>query len=324
MEDIAALAGVALVTVSRVLNTPERVAPATRKKVEDAIRRTGYVQNLTAGALAGSRSRIVAAVVPTIANSIFADTVQGLTEALEASGYAILLGQTSYDAAREEALVRAMLGRRPDAVMLVGAPLSAATRRLLKSAGIPIVETWDMVERPIDRVVGFSNAEAGRLVAEHFVARGYRRMRGLGGAEARSRARLAGFAGALAAAGIVPQPTMVLASPGSPTGGRDAMRALIAQDLPDDALFFTTDIFAIGALLECQRRGIAVPGRIAIAGLGDLELAAQMVPALTTVRISGRAIGQAAAAQLLGAMTGKPSAQRRIDLGVELVARGTT
>src|SRR5262245_3062274 len=104
MEDIAELAGVALVTVSRVLSTPERVAPATRKKVEEAIRRTGYVQNLTAGALAGARSRIVAAIVPTIANSIFADTVQGLTEALEEAGYAILLGQTSYDARREEAL----------------------------------------------------------------------------------------------------------------------------------------------------------------------------------------------------------------------------
>lgn len=324
MEDIAAMAGVALVTVSRVLNTPERVAPATRKKVEDAIRRTGYVQNLTAGALAGSRSRIVAAVVPTIANSIFADTVQGLTETLEAAGYAILLGQTSYEAPREESLVRAMLGRRPDALMLVGAPLSPGTRRLLKSAGIPVVETWDMVERPIDHVVGFSNFEAGRLVAEHLVARGRRRLRGLGGDEARSRARLVGFAAGIAAAGLEPRPAMVLASPGSATTGRDAMRALIDQGLPDDALFFTSDIIAIGALLECQRRAIAVPGRIAIAGLGDLELAAQMVPPLTTVRISGRAIGKAAAEQLLGAMAGKPAARRRIDLGVELVVRETT
>lgn len=218
------------------------------------------------------------------------------------------------DAAR--ALVSRMLNT-PERV-------SPATRRLLKSAAIPIVETWDMVERPIDRVVGFSNAAAGRAVAEHFVARGYRRMRVLGGDEARSRARRAGFETALAAAGFAPQPTMIMPSPGSPTGGRDAMRALIDRGLPDDALFFTTDIFAIGALLECQRRGVAVPGRIAIAGLGDLELAEQMVPPLTTVRISGRAIGRIAAEQLIGAMTGRPSAQRRIDLGVELVVRGTT
>ena len=117
---------------------------------------------------------------------------------------------------------------------------------------------------------------------------------------------------------------MVLASPGSATTGRDAMRALADQGLPDDALFFTSDIIAIGALLECQRRAIAVPGRIAIAGLGDLELAQQMVPPLTTVRISGRAIGKAAAEQLLSAMAGTPSARRRIDLGVELVVRETT
>ncbi len=324
MEDVARLAGVSLVTVSRVLNTPDAVAAPTRQAVMEAVRRIGYVPNLTAGALAGSRSRIIAAVVPTIANSIFADTVQGLSDRLEGAGYTILLGQTGYDAGRERSLVTAMLGRRPDALMLVGAPLSAATGRLLAAARIPIVQTWEMVRRPIDHVVGFSNAAAGRVVAEHLVARGYRHVRFVGGADARSKARLAGFDAALRAAGVAPLPAVTVPSPGTLGHGRDALSRVLEEGGPTDALFLSTDVLAIGALLECQRRGIAVPGRLAIAGLGDQDLAREMVPPLTTVRISGLEIGRRAADLLLDAVAGRRGGAQRIDLGVQLIARATT
>ena len=324
MEDVARLAGVSLVTVSRVLNTPDAVTPATRQAVMAAVRRIGYVPNLTAGALAGSRSRIIAAIVPTIANSIFADTIQGLSDRLERAGYTILLGQTGYDAQRERALVTAMLGRRPDALMLVGAPLSPATGRMLAGAGIPIVQTWEMMRRPIDHVVGFSNATAGRVVAEHFVARGYRHIGFVGGADARSKARREGFETALVAAGITPLPAATVPSPGMVANGRDSLSRILAEGKPVDALFLSTDVLAIGALLECQRQGIAVPQRLAIAGFGDQDLAREMVPPLTTVRISGLEIGDRAADLLLDAVAGKPSGAQRIDLGVQLIVRATT
>lgn len=324
MEDVAHLAGVSLVTVSRVLNTPDAVTPSTRQAVMAAVRRIGYVPNLTAGALAGSRSRIIAAIVPTIANSIFADTIQGLSDRLEKAGYTILLGQTGYDAQRERALVTAMLGRRPDALMLVGAPLSPATGRMLAAAGIPIVQTWEMMRRPIDHVVGFSNAAAGRVVAEHFIARGHRHIGFVGGADARSKARREGFEAALGAAGITPLPGITVPSPGMVAHGRDSLSRILAEGKPVDALFLSTDVLAIGALLECQRQGIAVPQRLAIAGFGDQDLAREMVPPLTTVRISGLEIGGRAADLLLDAVDGKPSGAQRIDLGVQLIVRATT
>src|SRR5690349_6929030 len=110
MQDVARLAGVAVVTVSRVLNAPDQVAPATRQAVQEAIRQVGYLPNLVAGGLASNRSGMVAVVVPTITNSIFADTVQGVSDALEPAGISILLGQTGYDDERERALLSTMLG----------------------------------------------------------------------------------------------------------------------------------------------------------------------------------------------------------------------
>ncbi len=118
--DVARVAGVSPITVSRTLGRPEAVAPATRRRVLEAVRATAYVPNLAAGSLASSRSRLVAIFLPTIANSIFADTVQALTERLAVAGYQTLLGLTGYSAEQEEHLLEAVLGRRPDGIVLTG------------------------------------------------------------------------------------------------------------------------------------------------------------------------------------------------------------
>ncbi|CAN0422206.1 unnamed protein product, partial [Phaeothamnion confervicola] len=160
MEDVARLARVSMITVSRAINQPDKVAPKTRARIEAAIARLGYVPNLTAGSLASNRSRIIGAIVPTIDNSIFAETVRGLSEKLEAAGYQLLLGQTAYRENAEESLVTAFLGRRVDGMVLTGVRHSAATVKRLRAAGVPIVETWDLTKRPIDMLAGFSNREA--------------------------------------------------------------------------------------------------------------------------------------------------------------------
>src|SRR5436309_6345496 len=118
LNDIAKLAGVAPVTVSRVINTPDAVAPATLRRVREAIDRTGYVPNLLAGGLASARSRLVAAIVPTIAASVFQETIEALTNTLAAAGYQMLLGQSGYGDSREDALLEAIIGRRPDGSVL--------------------------------------------------------------------------------------------------------------------------------------------------------------------------------------------------------------
>jgi LacI family gluconate utilization system Gnt-I transcriptional repressor len=322
MKDVARIAGVAVVTVSRVLNEPDKVAPATRDAVLDAMRQVGYLPNLVAGGLASNKSGMVAVVVPTITNSIFADTVQGAADALEPAGISILLGQTGYDDERERALIATMLGRRAEGIVVVGCTQAPPARSLLAAARVPVVQTWDLVEDPVDLIVGFSNFGAGRAMAAHLVERGYRRLAFLGGGDPRSYARGEGFRAGLRERGMTAALDVELASPAAIEAGRDGLARLRSAAPRIEAAFFSTDVFAAGALLGCMQSGVAVPSELAIAGFGDLEIAAQMN--LTTVRICGYDIGRSAAGMILARLAGTPLERRAVDLGFELVVRETT
>ncbi len=164
MEDVARRAGVSQMTVSRALRTPDKVAPATRAKIAAAVAELDYVPDLVAGGLAARRSRLVAVIVSTLENSIFAATVQGLSTVLREQGYAVLLGASDYSREGEEQLLRAVLGRRPDGIVLTDAVHTQSARRLLRAAGIPVVETWELPAAPLDLAVGFSNLAAGRAM----------------------------------------------------------------------------------------------------------------------------------------------------------------
>src|SRR3954454_13097157 len=193
LSAVADLAGVSAITVSRVVRLPDMVAPQTRARVEAAMRQLGYVPNLVAGALASSRTNSVGVLVPTIANSIFADTVQGLSDHLEPLGYAVILAQSRYDAAREDHVLAALLSRRPEAIILVGSPATDDGARLLRRAGIPIVETWELPPAPIDAVAGFDNYKAGVAVARYLVSRGRNSLAFIGGDDPRATRRWHGF-----------------------------------------------------------------------------------------------------------------------------------
>src|SRR5260370_28856199 len=193
LSAVAKLAGVSSITVSRVVRLPNLVALDARSRVKAAMRELGYVPNQLAGALASARTSSVGVLVPTIANSIFADTVQGLSDELEPLGYAVILAQSRYDAAREDHMLRALLSRRPEALIMVGSPATDDGARLLRRAGIPIVETWDLPAAPIDAVAGFDNYAAGVAVARHLLAQGRRSLAFIGGDDPRATRRWHGF-----------------------------------------------------------------------------------------------------------------------------------
>src|SRR5271155_4960360 len=193
LSAVAKLAGVSSITVSRVVRLPNLVTPRTRSRVEAAMRELGYVPNQLAGALASARTRSVGVLVPTIANSIFADTVQGLSDELEPLGYAVILAQSRYDAAREDHMLSALLSRRPEAIVMVGSPATEDGARLLRRAGIPVVETWDLPVTPIDAVAGFDNYAAGVAVAQHLTAQGRKHLAFIGGDDPRATRRWNGF-----------------------------------------------------------------------------------------------------------------------------------
>jgi LacI family gluconate utilization system Gnt-I transcriptional repressor len=329
MDDVAREAGVARATVSRAINQPHLVAPATRAAVQAAIARLGYVPDLRAGSLAsaGSKSRIVGAIVPTLSNAWFADTLDGLSAVLAAQGFQLLLGQTRYDPALSNALLEAFLGRRVDALVLTGALHDADLRERLRRLGLPVVETWDLPADPVDMAVGFSNAGAGRAVAAHLVARQRRRIAFIGADEERSLQRLAGLREGLQAAGLPPPETELVPPPSSIADGGTLLKRLLERVPGLDAVFCNSDTLAVGALFECQRRGLDVPGRLALVGFSDQPIAAQCVPALSTVQVGARAIGEQAGRLLLQRLQGGAHAQaspRVMDLGFGVVPRQTS
>lgn len=323
-EDVARAAGVSHITVSRVINTPEKVSPDTRAKVETFIASMGYIPNMLAGGLASRRTRIVAAIVPTISHSMFAETVRGLSEQLAAQGYQLLLGQTNYAEETETALVEAFIGRRVDGLVLTGVQHTARTRQRLKAAGIPVVETWDLTQRPIDMLAGFDNYEAGRAMGRYLHQRGYRHTAFVGGEDPRGMARFTGMREALLALGA-PEPIHLVVPMGSFLhAGRESAAVLLDQHPEVNAAFFSNDVIAAGAAMECVRRGVAVPGRMALAGFANLEIASAVVPALTTVQISAHQIGLAAADMLLARFGGLAVEEPVRDLGFSILERDST
>ena len=320
LTDVARLAHVSPITASRALNAPDTVAPETLARVREAISRTGYVPNRIAGGLASARSRLVAAVVPTIAGP-FVRSIEALTGALEEAGYQLMLGQTGYAQSREDALLEAIISRRPDAIVLTGVVRSATARKRLVASGIPVVETWDLTPTPIDMLVGFSHERAGEAVAEYLISRGRKKLAVVTADDTRAERRTRSFSALARRQGEGDCPVQLVAAPGTVHNGRAGLAALVGNHPDVDAVFCSSDLVALGVLIEARARGIRIPEQLAVVGLGDLDFAADTDPALTTVRIDGTAIGREAARFIVSRARGEPTPERILDIGFELVER---
>jgi LacI family gluconate utilization system Gnt-I transcriptional repressor len=323
LADVAKLAGVSAITASRALNTPDQVSPDALQRVREAVERTGYVPNMLAGGLASTRSRLVAAVVPTIAGPVFLETVQSLTEALAESGYQLMLGQAGYTNSREDALLDAIIGRRPDGIVLTGIMHSAQGRRRLLAAGIPVVETWDLTRTPIDMLVGFSHEKVGAAAAEYLLTHGRRRPAIVTADDPRAGVRQEAFAQAAARFGVPDVPACVVPAPSALGQGRGGLAELLARRPDIDAVFCSSDMLALGVMTEALARGIAVPDRLAVFGFGDFSLAQDTHPSLTTIRIDGTGIGRRAARFIIDRAEGRPVAERVVDVGFSIVQRAS-
>ena len=320
LHDVARAAGVSLITASRALSNPGVVSDKTIARVQKAVEATGYIPNLLAGGLKSKRSMMVAALVPTISVAQFLPTVQALTESLDAAGYQLILGQSGYDHAREEALLNTMLGRRPDGIVVTGLVQSQAARERLKQASIPVVETWDLSDRPIDMLVGFSHLKVGSAVAGDPLSKGWRRIGIATGDDHRASVRREGF---LSVVGRT-VPTVVVPAPSDMAAGRRALGATLAQDPQLRAVYCSSDQLAQGVLTEAQARRLRIPEDLAVCGFGDAGFAAHMEPSLTTVQVDGAAIGTLAARLILERCQGRAVDERVIDVGYRIVERQST
>ncbi len=335
IRDVSRLARVSRMTVSRYFSNPGLVLPETRDRVAQAVKSLSYVPDRAAGSLSTRRSGFIALILPTLTNSNFAAVAHGLTDALRPANYQLLIGYTNYSTGEEERQIELMLARRPEAIVVTGEHHSRHCTTLLMNAGVPVVELADLPSRPIDLAVGFSNREAGRVAATHLLGFGFRNIGAIGAErtgdsdriDSRGEARLQSFAETLQAAGR--RTDLVLRHGESPvvySHGSAGLSILLEREPKLQAVFAVSDVAAVGAMMECGRRGIEIPGQLSIIGFGDFDIAAEMVPPLTTIAVDFDELGHKTGRLVLDLLAGarRDDSARVTDVGVRLVQRGTT
>lgn len=320
LHDVAREAGVSLITASRALSNPSVVSDKTIARVQQAVEATGYIPNLLAGSLKSKRSLMVAGIVPALSVQQFLPTVQVLTTTLAGAGYQLILGQTNYDPAQEEAVLNTMISRQPDGIVMTGLVRSQKARDRLRRANIPVVETWDLSDRPVDMLVGFSHLKVGGAVAGYCLSRGWQHLGIATGNDPRAMQRREGFLATLGR----DVPTAIVPAPSSLELGRQALAELMQKDPALQAVCCSSDQLAHGVLVEAQARGLQVPQELAVFGFGNADFSAHMVPSISTIHVDGPEIGRLAAQLIIDRCRGVAIEQPVIDVGFRIIERQST
>jgi LacI family gluconate utilization system Gnt-I transcriptional repressor len=321
LDDVARRAGVSTATVSRYYNSPAVVAPETAARIRAAIDATGYVPNLLAGGLASNRSRLVAVLVPEVAQSIFNDTIQAMSMELALDGYIVMLGLTGADNSRMPQLIDAALARRADGVILTGIVSDPATRERLLQRETTVIETWGIPENPVDVAVGFSHTAVGRDVARFLLGRGYGHPMLAVADGARARQRRDGFIDEWRVAGREPPAVVEVPLPTRFSHSRLVWRQLSQMKPRPDVVVCGSDLLAQGVVIEALAAGLKVPEQLAVVGFGNLAIAGDMRPSLTTIDVDGARIGRETVAVLRRRAAGERITNKVIDVGFHLIAR---
>ena len=329
LHEVADAAGVTRITVSRFIREPQKVAPETAARIEAAIRHTGYVPNHQAGQLASGASRLVAALIPNVGHSIFAETIQGLAEGLRDSGHELLLFATGYSMEREEAQLRALLGWAPGALIVTGRHHTVEALRMLQdaqAAGTPVIEIWDHSSDTGFAQIGFDHLAIGRAMARHLLDQGHTALAYVDSGVAedfRAHERGQGFVEESRSCGASVKTLRAATGDAFEAGRKVLGRLAPTKRHVITAVAFANDHLACGALMEAQARGIGVPETLALLGFGDFPIGSQLRPGLSTVRPPRVEIGRAAAAAALKSMA-EGTEPASLAMSCELIGRGST
>jgi LacI family transcriptional regulator len=326
LADVARRAGVSAATVSRVLNHPAKVRAEIRERVARAMTELDYVRDGAARALASRHSLTIGHVVPTLGIGIFAAGVEALQRRLEEFGYQLLVAASDYDEAKEARQVRALIERGVDGIALVGHRHAPEVYEMLRSRGLPYVNSYQFDGRNPHPCIGFDNRAGALKLVRHLVDLGHREF-GIVTAPPslndRIAARLKGILDGLDERGIAPSARHILEVPQTIPAGRRATRDLLAAHPDITAICCTTDTLAVGVLSECRALGVHVPQHVSLTGFSDLEIVSELDPPLSTVRIPADEIGTRIADFLLERIAGR-TGPKKIELETSVVIRGST
>ena len=327
IHDIAEEAGVSVATVSRVLNARDHVAPATRELVSRIVRERGYVANRSARNLQFGRTGLVGLLVPLVHPSYFSTIVAGATEALSEHDLRAVLSSTEHKHDREVTLLdRLMHGMADGALVVLPEESSEELERLLDTNYRFVVIDPRL---PLDAripAVSAANTTGADRATRHLLELGHRRIAAITGPHdwVATEERRRGYHGALASAGILPDPSLEIEADFEIPGGTRAAAELL--DLPErpTAIFAFNDNLAIGAIRAARARGLQVPDDLSVVGFDDSELASLITPELTTVRQPLAEMGRTAVNLLRRLLDGQRVETLHVELGTRLVVRAST
>ncbi|AJE46853.1 LacI family DNA-binding transcriptional regulator [Celeribacter indicus] len=325
IKDIARMAGVSVSTVSRVINRTGLVTPAKLNAVQDVLDRVNYIPNIAARSLVSRRSMTVGLIVPALGNPIFAPTIAGVEEVLNAAGYGLLISCSYRSPEKELEQARMMMERGVEGIILTGSYRHPDLLPLMAQREIAVVSQDDPEGGAGLVSIAMPDAAAMACAIDRLVESGHRRIGIVTGPTRNTRPvadRLAGARARLSELGL-PLPEVAVAE----TAGYDAQDArqatlrLLAA-MPDlTAIACTGDILALGVIAQCQRAGRSVPRDISVTGCGDTIMAQYVDPKLSTVRLEFRRLGEIAAARLLVMLgaAGTAGAEIPVDLGYSFI-----
>jgi LacI family transcriptional regulator len=324
LEQVARLAAVSPATVSRALNRPELVAPATLSRVRAAVEQLQFVPHPGARSLSSGRSHVVGALIPHIGYSVFAELMDAVQQQCTAAGYNLVIGIYHFDADDELRQARQLVDSGVDALMLVGFRHHPQLFELLAARRVHYVCTDVYDPKSPHPSVGYDNRGIGRRIAEHLVGLGHRRFAVVTGDTRRNdrmAIRLAGFRSALRRHGLGLDPKALFEGDYTLADGRAGF-ARVMRTKPT-AVVCGNDVIAVGALLEARDRDVSVPGQVSMIGFDNLEWASEYSPALTTVNVPCTPMGVQAAQALLARIEGR-AAPHAVEIALDIVVRATT
>ena len=326
IEDVAAMAGVSIATVSRAINEPTKVADATRLRVTDAIARTGYTTNAMARSLRMRRSNMILILAPDVGDPNFSNILVGLETEASKRGYGLLIGNTQNDPNRETDYLRFISSNQADGLILFTGHLPYGIGQGPDAARLPpMVAVNEPVVGKDVPFVGVNNFEGARVAAEHLISQGHRRIAFVGRAPNReiSRLREEGYRAALSGAGLAIDPRLIIDGDGTTESGRAAAELMFVRDALPTAFLCVNDATAMGVIIALNARRYDLPRQFSVMGFDDISFASFLTPSLTTMKQPRLRMGEAAMELLLTLLAGEQPKSREVLLRAELIVRNS-
>ena len=327
LAEVAKRADVSQMTASKVMRNTGSISPATRERVRKAASELGYVPNRFAGALSSKTSDIVAVVLPSINDTIFGDVISGVNEVLRPKGYITFIGESNFDGPAEEEILRTALSLHPAGIIITGGiNRTQRAQEMVQSWNCPTIQIWDDEENGFDGSVAPSHSEAGRLIAQHFLEKGYRHPAYIGaelGKDICAGRRFEAFRQTLNAHTLFPKEMIREDLPRQSETGRSLAQELMTSVPHTDAIYCLNDAIALGALSWLHENDYTVPSQVAVAGFNGTSLVNAVRTRLTTVHVERYNLGKIAAEAVLGLLDGKP-VDRLVRLEPKLIVGNTT